>query len=201
MIIVFSGFTYLNPYAQADIESHLLTKVERSDVRKRINELIVLCAIIMKWLMVLSIITLIFYLLSTVVDMLFIIIFLNLAFLINYSIMDIKTHTITMLATFVYTIDSLLLTNWTFFIQALIMGILMYLMSRNITISTGDRKLIFALTLQLGGFFTVVLLGFSTLVLYLRKSFVTSAPTPLIPVFLIAYVIYIAYLAATGNLA
>jgi hypothetical protein len=127
------------------------------------------------------------------------IIFLNLVFLIKYSWQDIKTHTIPRVATLGYVIASLFLTNWVFFVQALVICLVMYFITRQVFMGTGDRKIIFGLTLQYGGMLGLILMMTIAASLYAKGR--NTKSIPLIPVIAIVYVLWIIYLVLSGNLA
>jgi hypothetical protein len=127
------------------------------------------------------------------------IVFLNLIFLIKYSWQDIKTHTIPRIATLGYVIVSLFLTNWVFFLQAVVICIVMYFITRQVFMGTGDRKIIFGLTLQYGGMLGILLMFSIIFALYSKGR--NTKSLALIPVILLAYIVWIAYLAFTGNFA
>jgi hypothetical protein len=127
-----------------------------------------------------------------------IIVFLNLIFLIKYSWQDIKTHTVPRIATLGYVIASLFLTNWTFFIQAVVICLVMYFITRQVFMGTGDRKIIFGLTLQYGGMLGILLMFAIIFALYIKGR--NTKSLALIPVIALAYVVWIVYLATTGNL-
>lgn len=126
------------------------------------------------------------------------IIFLNLIFLIKYSWQDIKTHTVPRIATLGYVIASLFLTNWLFFAQAVVICIVMYFMTREVSLGTGDRKIIFGLTLQYGGMLGLILMTSIIVSLYVRGR--NRKSIPLIPVLLLTYTLWIIYLVLSGNL-
>jgi hypothetical protein len=126
------------------------------------------------------------------------IIFLNLAFLARYAVYDIKTHSIPRIATLAFVIFSLLLTNLSFFIQAILVCIIMYLITRTVVMGTGDRKIIFGLTLQYGGMLGFILLGTVVLILYLRGR--NKKPLPLIPVIFVVYIFWLINLVIKGTL-
>jgi hypothetical protein len=133
-----------------------------------------------------------------------IIILLNLAFLVRYSIQDIKTHTIPKSATFAYVAASLLLSNLVFIFQGIVICIALYLITRSVYIATGDRKLIFGLTLQYGGILGLGIMGSLVLVLAIKGMFAkgrTTKPMALIPIILGVYILWIVYMILNLNLA
>jgi hypothetical protein len=128
----------------------------------------------------------------------------NIIYLGLLAWMDWKTHTVPKIATALYVLCSFvyaMYTNPIFILHAVIIAVIMYFVVRNITICTGDRKIIFGLVLQLGAYFGLLIFAISAAVLYLKEVYGNKNPIPLIPVIWIVYIAYVMYTFAIGNLA
>ena len=127
------------------------------------------------------------------------VVFLNIAFLGKYALYDIETHSIPKIATLAYTIGSLLITTQEYLIQGILLCVIIYFITRTVYMGTGDRKIIFALTLQLGWFFGIILLGVVLTILFAKGKHNTK-PVPLIPVILFVYIVNVFYMLINGKL-
>lgn len=135
--------------------------------------------------------------------MMLLIVVLNLIYLGLLARMDWRTHTVPRFATAIYVLCSFIYAifyNPLFILHAIFICVLMYLILRNMKMGTGDRKIIFGLALQLGGYFAIVLFAVMTIVLYVKEVSGKKVPIPMVPVILCVYIAYVIYAAATGNL-
>jgi hypothetical protein len=124
---------------------------------------------------------------------------LNILVLCKLALLDIKYHAVPKIATAGFILGSLFITTPQYLIQAAGISIIVYAISRELSIGNGDKKIIFGLTLQLGWLFGITLLLFMLVVLCLQLLQEEKKPIPLIPVILIGYIIRVIYMLGTGH--
>ena len=130
------------------------------------------------------------------------VIFLNIAFLGKLAMRDRFVYNVPYYTTLIFVVFSFCLTSPIKLLEGFCISLVMYLWIRmaGMKLGSGDRKIVFGLTLQLGWFFGVCILLFIVCLLLVRKVEHHSGRLPLIPVILVVYIMQVFYIIGTGAL-